>query len=330
MEPGFYFNPLGIYNLNESGIVLNAATNLESAGDILYNVKMPDDFHIFGLSRQIEIINDLIEETKMLNNWLEDRLIGYNALIASMAEENMDIDLVNITTRRERTPEEWIRLLQEARHVDVSEGREILPSHTGHRSDISEWGENEKFEVIDLTTGASWYMIYLNNSGSHVDVVPASAEDAAIMRNATGMGEGTGSFIHRPMLVVHDDNVLITTMHTRIHGGGPAGNDFNGHVCLWFRNSRNSNERTQGRTHRESLENSQNLIDAHIERWTTQIPPQPTPNPIISTPPSIPDPVIPTPQPTPDPVIPTPPPTQDPNIPSQPTPEPDPDQPLIP
>lgn len=89
--------------------------------------------------------------------------------------------------------------------------------------------------VIDVQTGRSFQVVRLGGY-NHADVEPATAADTAIMKGIYG---GTWSWNRRAVVVVVNGQRIAGSMNGMPHGGANiSNNNFAGHFCIHFLNSR--------------------------------------------------------------------------------------------
>lgn len=88
--------------------------------------------------------------------------------------------------------------------------------------------------VTDVRTGISWREARLGGN-KHADCEPLTAKDTAALKAAYG---GTWSWDRRPVWVSIAGARYAASMNGRPHGDGPRDNDFPGHHCIHFTNSR--------------------------------------------------------------------------------------------
>ena len=93
----------------------------------------------------------------------------------------------------------------------------------------------DKARIRDLETGMS-FMVQRRAGSNHADVQPLSAEDSAVMKTIYG---GKWSWKRRAIIVELKGYRIAASMNGMPHGAGAIqGNDFNGHFCLHFRDSK--------------------------------------------------------------------------------------------
>lgn len=103
-------------------------------------------------------------------------------------------------------------------------------------SDISSIFARGSYAVVtDVLTGIS-FRVYRSGGTNHADVQPATAADTAAMKRCFG---GSWSWNRRAIWVSIGGNRYAASMNGMPHGSGSiSGNDFNGHFCIHFTNSR--------------------------------------------------------------------------------------------
>ena len=90
--------------------------------------------------------------------------------------------------------------------------------------------------VTDVKTGISWE-VYRSGGTNHADVQPKTAADTAAMKKACGSDFGTWN--RRAIWVTIGDKKYAASMNCKPHGEGSiTNNNFNGHHCIHFTNSR--------------------------------------------------------------------------------------------
>ncbi|MGI6238042.1 MAG: SH3 domain-containing protein [Christensenellales bacterium] len=89
--------------------------------------------------------------------------------------------------------------------------------------------------ITDVETGISWKEKRMGGT-NHADTQPLTAADTAAMKSAYG---GTWSWDRRAVFVTINGVNYAASINGMPHGSGSiAGNDFNGHHCIHFTNSR--------------------------------------------------------------------------------------------
>ncbi len=129
------------------------------------------------------------------------------------------------------------------------------------------------FVLEDFYTGQT-FQVLAAYGGVHSDVEPLTAEDAHIMKQIWG---GEYSWVRRPMLVHYQGRVFAASLNGMPHAGlenqpegkyvsnrsggfgygynfdSIKGNDFNGHVCLHFRDSKLHSNRCSDAKHQKCV-----------------------------------------------------------------------------
>ena len=89
--------------------------------------------------------------------------------------------------------------------------------------------------VLDVDTGLS-FQVQRRGGTYHADVQPLTAEDTAIMKV---IYNGTWSWQRKAVVVQIGDRRIAASMNGMPHGSGAIrGNNFNGHFCIHFRDSK--------------------------------------------------------------------------------------------
>lgn len=90
--------------------------------------------------------------------------------------------------------------------------------------------------VTDVLTGITW-RVYRGGGTNHADVQPYTAADTVAMKKACGSNYGT--WARRAIWVTVDGKRYAASMNCMPHGEGSIkNNDFDGHFCIHFTNSR--------------------------------------------------------------------------------------------
>ena len=104
--------------------------------------------------------------------------------------------------------------------------------------------------VTDVATGMS-FQIRVMSSGNHADVEPLTAADTAIIRQI----RGGFSWTPRAVLVTVGGRTIAASANGMPHGGGSiSGNNFAGHFCIHFLNSRNHFNNAIDRNHQRQVQ----------------------------------------------------------------------------
>lgn len=94
--------------------------------------------------------------------------------------------------------------------------------------------KNAKFTIKDVKTGKTFEAVRWSGV-NHMDTEPRTAEDTAIMKSIYG---GSWSWTRRPILILYNGNVYAASMNGMPHGTSTIDNNFDGHFCIHFLNSK--------------------------------------------------------------------------------------------
>ena len=90
------------------------------------------------------------------------------------------------------------------------------------------------YTITDYNTGVTFTMVYTGGEG-HAEVECCTAEDTAIYLEAFG---GEFNYSKRPVIVTIGANSVAASLQGQPHGEDTvAGNDMEGHACLYFSSS---------------------------------------------------------------------------------------------
>lgn len=108
--------------------------------------------------------------------------------------------------------------------------------------------------ITDVATGIAWKVVRKGGS-SHADVQPISAADTAAMKAAVG----NWSWNRRAIFVTIDGVNYAASMNSMPHGSGSIrGNNFNGHHCIHFTNSRGHSSNQVCALHQAAIQTALN------------------------------------------------------------------------
>lgn len=103
--------------------------------------------------------------------------------------------------------------------------------------------------VTDVETGIAWNEKRMGGT-NHADVQPVTAEDTAAMKKACG----AWSWERRPIFVTINGVNYAASMNCMPHGSDSiSGNDFNGHHCIHFTNSRTHGSNRLCNLHQDAI-----------------------------------------------------------------------------
>ncbi len=98
------------------------------------------------------------------------------------------------------------------------------------------------FTLTDLKTGKS-FNVYVQSTGQHADVEPATANDTAIMCSIYGVSKASDiSYVRRAMIATVGNYQFACSMYGEPHGSEVIGseNNYDGQFCVHFRQSKTS------------------------------------------------------------------------------------------
>jgi len=157
----------------------------------------------------------------------------------------------------------YAEFLRELPTPPAASAASINTAHISGQAEMLEWSvvrdilpKNTPITVIDVRSGLT-YQITSFSHGNHADVVPATADDTAIMREAFG---GRWCWEPRPIIVFIGDRVIAASINGMPHGGTPnPSNGMNGHICMHFVGSRTHNgNRSHERNHQNAIQEAYN------------------------------------------------------------------------
>ncbi|MBP3647944.1 MAG: peptidoglycan-binding protein [Clostridia bacterium] len=114
---------------------------------------------------------------------------------------------------------------------------------TTYKTEVLDWYKDNvssvipkkaRFTVKDCLTGKTFEMIRWSG-GDHMDAEPATADDAATVKAIYG---GSYSWRRRAILIKYNGHVYAASMNGMPHGDNTIANDFEGHLCIHFKNSK--------------------------------------------------------------------------------------------
>ena len=89
---------------------------------------------------------------------------------------------------------------------------------------------------------------------NHLDAEPLNAKQTAIFKDAVG---GTWSWDRRPILVKYNGRVYAASMNSMPHEDDTIpGNDYEGHFCIHFHNSKTHETNRIDSEHQNAVENA--------------------------------------------------------------------------
>lgn len=95
--------------------------------------------------------------------------------------------------------------------------------------------KNARFTIKDVATGRTFEAVRWSGS-NHIDAEPRTASDTKAMKAIYG---GSWSWRRRAILIMYNGHVYAASMNGMPHGTATiGGNNFNGHFCIHFKNSK--------------------------------------------------------------------------------------------
>ena len=114
---------------------------------------------------------------------------------------------------------------------------------TKYKTEVLDWykdnvsrviPKNARFTVKDVATGRTFEMRRWSG-GDHMDAEPVSDEDTETLKSIYG---GDWSWRRRAILIKYNGHVYAASMNGMPHGTSTISNDFDGHLCIHFKNSK--------------------------------------------------------------------------------------------
>ena len=116
-------------------------------------------------------------------------------------------------------------------------------SSTSYKTEVLDWykdnvssviPKNAHFVIKDVKTGKTFNAVRWSG-GDHMDTEPVSAEDTATLKSIYG---GSFSWKRRAILIKYNGHVYAASMNGMPHGTTTISNNFDGHFCIHFKNSK--------------------------------------------------------------------------------------------
>jgi hypothetical protein len=136
--------------------------------------------------------------------------------------------------------------------------------------DFLSWNEVNKLfpknacaTVIDFDTGMQ-FQVQRRGGYNHVDVQPLTADDTAIMK---GIYEGKWGWKRKAVIVqLKSRQRVAASMNGMPHGQGAIeGNNFDGHFCIHFRDSKTHGSKKVDLAHQMMIWKAANVMDQQLE-----------------------------------------------------------------
>jgi len=110
--------------------------------------------------------------------------------------------------------------------------------------------KNARFTVKDVGTGKTFEMVRWSG-GDHMDAEPRTEKDTKILKDIYG---GSWSWRRRPILIKYNGHVYAASMNGMPHGTTTISNDFDGHICIHFKNSKTHGSDKVDSAHQNAVE----------------------------------------------------------------------------
>lgn len=132
-------------------------------------------------------------------------------------------------------------------------------SSTTYKTEVLDWYEDNvsrvipkgaRFTVKDVATGKTFEMVRWSG-GDHMDAEPRSDEDTATIKAIYG---GSYSWRRRAILIKYNGHVYAASMNGMPHGTNTISNDFDGHLCIHFKNSKTHGSDVVDPDHQNAVE----------------------------------------------------------------------------
>ncbi len=136
-------------------------------------------------------------------------------------------------------------------------GSTVMPA-TGRAKEMDWWDSEIRtifpvgkvVTITDVDTGIAW-QVKRSGGTNHADVQPLTAADTAAMKKVYG---GTWSWSRRAVFVTIDGNNYAASINGMPHGSGSiTDNNFAGHHCIHFTNSRTHGTNKKDADHQEKI-----------------------------------------------------------------------------
>lgn len=128
--------------------------------------------------------------------------------------------------------------------------------------------KNAEATVIEVDSQLS-FRVQRREGSKHADVQPLTAADSAIMKK---IYNGHWTWKRKAVVVKLDNGQMIAaSMNGMPHGQGAiSGNDFNGHFCIHFRNSKTHGSSKVDLAHQLMVWKSANILDQQLALLSPQ------------------------------------------------------------
>ena len=153
---------------------------------------------------------------------------------------------------------------------EVEENHLVQPEPKELYGEFLTWEEARQYfnkyssaTIMDLDTGLQ-FNVQRRGGSNHADVQPLTAEDTATMK---AIYNGKWSWKRRAVIVeLENGRKIAASMNGMPHGRGAiAGNNFNGHSCIHFRDSTTHGSRKVDLTHQMMVWKAANVVEKQIK-----------------------------------------------------------------
>lgn len=143
--------------------------------------------------------------------------------------------------------------------VIFGESAASSPSSSKYKTEVLDWykdnvsrviPKNARFTVKDVATGKTFQMVRWSG-GDHMDAEPYRDEDTATIKSIYG---GSFSWRRRAILILYNGHVYAASMNGMPHGTTTIDNDFGGHLCIHFKNSKTHGSDKIDPDHQDAVE----------------------------------------------------------------------------
>lgn len=109
--------------------------------------------------------------------------------------------------------------------------------------------KNKSITIYDKNTGTTWKAKYINGK-NHADIVPASSEDAKLIKSK----KITGSYVRRPVVVTIAGTKYAGSMYAVGHGSKSYVSYFKGVMCIHFTGSKTHSSNKVDKNHQAAIQ----------------------------------------------------------------------------
>jgi len=134
-------------------------------------------------------------------------------------------------------------------------------STASYKTEVPDWYKDNvsklipkgaRFTVKDVKTGKTFEMVRWSG-GDHMDAEPRTSKDTSTLKSIYG---GSFSWDRRAILILYKDHVYAASMNGMPHGTTTISNNFNGHICIHFKNSKTHESDKVDPDHQKAVTNA--------------------------------------------------------------------------